>query len=149
MKLYKDNPLFFSFLFPMLTDCILTLAGQDSSYWINFQSANEMSPAYFFMAVHPMLYIIGGIIWFIGLYWLFLRLKPPFNLIISCAFIAGNTWGSSTWITKMMRETGILVSANRSSILSSWTIMIIYIIFIAIIAGISFNQYFINIKNDK
>lgn len=125
----------------MLTDGIMTLVGQSPSYWSNFKSANEMSPAYFFMAAHPLLFILGGVAWFIGLYWLFLRLKHPFNLMIACTFITGNTWGSTSWITKLMRDNGFLVTTNRFSILLSWTVLIIYFVVIGILAGFSISQY--------
>lgn len=146
MSIVKKNPIFFSFLLPMLTDGILTLVGQNPSYWLDYKSANEMSPAYFFMAMHPLLFIIGGILWFIGLYWLFLKLKHPFNLILACAFIAGNTWGSTSWITKMMREAGFLVATDRFSILLSWIVIIFYFIIIGTTAGISISQYIKNFK---
>lgn len=133
----------------MLTDGIITLVGQSPSYWLNYQSANEMSPAYFFMAVHPLLFILGGIVWFIGLYWLFLKLRHPFNLMLACTFIAGNTWGSTSWITKMMKDYGFLVSTNRLTILFSWTIVVLYFIVIGIFAGLSIAQYIQNFKEKK
>ncbi len=142
----KKNPLFFSFLLPMLTDGIMTLIGQNPSYWSNFKSANEMSPAYFFLAAHPLLFIIGGILWFIGLFWLFLKLRHPLNLILACTFIAGNTWGSTSWITKMMKDYGFLVSTNRSTILFSWTILVLYILVIGIFAGLFISLYMNKLK---
>jgi len=133
----------------MLADGILTLIGQDPSYWLNYNSANEMGPAYFFMIVHPSLFILGGIVWIIGLYWLLLRLKHPFDLMLACILMVGHTWGSSSWITKMMREYGFLVSANRLTILFSWTIEVFYFIVIGILAGYSISQYFQNINSRK
>lgn len=148
-KVFKKNPLFFSFLLPMLTDGIMTLVGQNPSYWTNYQSANEMSPAYFFMAAHPLLFILGGIIWFVGLYWLFLKLKYPLNLMLACTFIAGNTWGSISWITKMMKDYGFLISTDRFTILFSWTVLVLYFLVIGVFAGLSISQYINNFRGKK
>ena len=80
--LFRDNPLYFSFLLPMAMDGILTLTGQGRNYWNNFSSANEASPAYFFLVISPRLYIFGAIVWFVGLYFLFKRLKRPWDLML-------------------------------------------------------------------
>lgn len=141
-SLFRKNPLFFSFLLPMFTDGLMTLIGQSPSYWRNFRTANEMSPAYFFMAAHPIFFIFGAVIWFVLLYFLFRKLKNPYNLILSCIFIAGNTWGSTSWITKLMKESGFLITTDRISIILSWVILVIYFTLIGTIAGLSFSQYF-------
>lgn len=141
-KAFKSNPLYFSYLLPMAMDGTVTLLGQDRSYWLNYKSANEMSPAYFFMAAHPMFFILGGIMWFIGLYWIFKRVKHPFNLIIACGFIAGNTWGSTSWITGMMKKAGIYVVTNRASILLGWVLLVLYFLLIGVCAALSISYYF-------
>ena len=140
--LIQANPLYFSFLFPMLTDGIATLLGQDRSYWKNYKSAKEASPAYFFMAVHPVLYIVGAIIWFIGLYWIFMILPHTFNLIVACGFIAGNSWGSASWIAQILRKKGLYSPENRISILIFWTILVLYFLLIGIFATVFLSLYF-------
>lgn len=144
INIFKHNPLYFSFFLPMAMDGITTLVGQDPSYWLNYKSANELSPAYFIMAAHPFFFILGAIIWFVGLYWIFKKLRHPINLIIACGFIAGNTWGSTSWITSMMKKTGLLMATNRSSILFTWVILVFYFSIIGICAGLSIAQYFKN-----
>lgn len=140
--LFKANPLYFSFLLPMIMDGLTTLVGQDGSYWLNFKSANEMSPAYFIMAAHPFFFILGAVVWFIGLYWVFKKLKHPINLVIACGFLAGNTWGSTSWMTRMMKNYGLLITTDRISILTAWTILIVYFLLIGICASLSISQYF-------
>jgi hypothetical protein len=50
-KIVQANPLFFAFLLPMATDCIVTLLGQAPLYWQSYRNVNEVSPAYFFLGV--------------------------------------------------------------------------------------------------
>ena len=141
-QLTQNNPLYFSFLFPMLTDGIVTLLGQDKTYWKNHRSANEASPAYFFMAIHPILYILGAIVWFIGLYLVFLQIPHPFNLIVALGFIAGNSWGSSSWIAQILRKKCVYSQSNRTSILLFWSILVLYFLLIGAFATIFLSLYF-------
>ena len=137
-----NNPLYFSFLFPMLTDGIVTLLGQDKSYWKNYKSAKEASPAYFVMATHPLLFILASIIWFIGLYWVYAKIPHPINLIIACGFMAGNSWGSAGWIGYILGKKKVYTPSNRLSILLYWSILVIYFLLIGILAAIFLSLYF-------
>ena len=140
--LFKKNPLFFSFLFPAVLDGVVTLLGQDRSYWeISYRFANEASPAYYILAKHPALFALGGAIWFIVLYLLFLKLKSPWNLMLAVAFVAGHAWGSSTWLWKFMRESNIYIIGNQNSITLAWTLIIFYFLLIGIIAGFFISKY--------
>ena len=137
--LYK-NPLFFAFFFPALIDGIITLLGQDISYWTN-KIVNEGSPAYYFLLVSPWLFILGGIVWFILWYQFFKRLKEPFNLFLMFLFIAGHSWGSSSWLWRMMKVNGIYAITNQSSIIMVWTINILYFALIAFFATYCLRTY--------
>lgn len=141
-RFFNRNPLFFSFLFPAITDGIVTLLGQDAIFWQNYQTVNEASPAYFFLVIHPALYIIGSIIWFVFLFWLMKKLKHPLNLVLALAFIAGHSWGSSSWIIKMMKTVGLFVAPDRFSLLMGWTVLILYYVLIGVLAGICIDRYF-------
>lgn len=143
-ELFKRNPLFFSFLSPSLTDGIITLLGQDRTFWQDYRTVNEASPAYFFLIVHPGLYIIGAVVWFIFLFWLMKKLKHPLNLMLALAFIAGHAWGSSAWLIRLVKNIGLYLPYDRISILAGWTVLVLYYVLIGIIAALSINQYFKN-----
>lgn len=140
-QIVKKNPLYFAFFFPMLMDGILTLAGQDANYWQNFKLANEASLAYFAMATHPALFILGTPLWLVFMYWLIKKVKHPYNLMLSSTLIAGHTWGSSTWISKIIRDSNLLDLTNRTDILTSWLAKIIYFVIIGVVAGYSLSLY--------
>lgn len=139
-QLISKNPLFFAFIFPALTDGIITLLGQDKSYW-TMRAVNEASPAYYFLLVSPWLFLLGGFIWFIFWYWLFKRLKEPLNLLIMFLFIAGHSWGSSSWIMKIFKQTGVYKLGNQLSIIFTWILLIIYFMIIAVIATYCLRVY--------
>lgn len=127
----------------MLADGILTISGQNISYWSNFSKANEMSPVYFILAfLHPIFYILGAIIWFVFLYYLFKNLKKPYNIILACTFIAGNTWGSASWINHLLENLNVMIITNRLTIITSWFILAAYFLIVGIAAGLSFLEYF-------
>jgi hypothetical protein len=133
-NVFVKNPLFFAFFFPALIDGIVTILGQDNGYWTNYSIASDASPAYYFLLTSPWLFLLGSVIWFIFWYWLFKRLKEPFNLFLMFLFIAGHSWGSSSWIMKMFKEACIYTLDNQSSIIFAWSLLIIYFLLIAGIA---------------
>src|SRR3989344_8770252 len=144
--LIAKNPLFYSFFLPAVTDAVVTIIGQDRSYWQNFKSVNEASPAYFVLAVNPIYFIFGSLLWFISLYFLILKLKRPWNLILSITFIAGHAWGSGGWITKLLNASGIIAGYERGSILMRWAVLILYFIIVGIAAAKAIELYFRNEK---
>src|SRR5437899_12115617 len=122
----KANPLFFAFILPLLTDSIVTLLGQDALYYRSPSTANEMGVAYFFLAAHPVIYIVGAIVWITILYWLVKQLKHPFNMMLAFGLMAGHSWGSSTWFTSWLAKAGWLSTTNRRLVLLSWMFMVFY-----------------------
>ena len=126
----------------MLTDGIVTLLGQEKSYWKNYKSTKEASPAYFVMVIHPTLFILASIIWFIGLYWIFPKIPYPINLIVACGFIAANSWGSAGWTGYMLGKKKVYTPDNRLSILLYWSILVLYFFLIGILATIFLSVYF-------
>src|SRR5713226_7946631 len=136
-KPFKANPLFFSFLLPLVTDTIVTLLGQDASYYQSYNTANELGPAYFFLTTHPIIYILGAIVWITFLYWLVKRLKHPLNMMLAFGFMVGHGWGSSTWFTRWLGNAGFLNTTNRALVLLSWMLMVFYFGLIGVCAGLS------------
>jgi hypothetical protein len=132
-RLVSKNPLFFAFFFPAVTDGVITLLGQDPSYWTN-RVVNEASPAYYLLLISPWLFGIGSIFWLVFWYWIFKKLKEPLNLFFMFLFVAGHSWGSSSWIWKIMRVNGIYSPNNRLSIMFAWSVTIIYLALIAVFA---------------
>jgi hypothetical protein len=145
-KNINKNPLFFSFLFPAITDGIVTILGQDKLYWIS-RAVNEASPAYYVLILSPLLFLVGSVIWFGFWYWIFKRLKEPFNLFLMFLFIAGHSWGSTSWIWKIMKDNGIYIKENQISIIFVWVVAVFYFSLIAIFATYCLRIY-INNKNN-
>ena len=133
-KLVARNPLFFAFFFPALVDGVVTILGQDKNYWTNPNVASDASPIYYFLIASPWLFIASSIVWFGFWYWLFKRLKEPVNLFLMFLFIAGHSWGSSSWIWKIMKVNGVYTSNNQSSIMFAWSIAVLYFALIAFFA---------------
>lgn len=144
-RLINKNPLFFAIFFPGLADGTLTLLGQGENYWAS-RIVNEASPAYYFLLSSPWLFIIGGMIWFIFWYWIFKRIKEPTNLFLMFLFIAGHSWGSSSWIMKIFKENNLYQTSNQLSIILAWSLLVIYFILIALFATYCLKIY---IKKDR
>ena len=139
LKIVKANPLWFAFLLPVVTDCVVTLVGQASTYWQNNSGVNEMGPAYFLLAAGPLVYIAGSILYLALCCWLVSRLKHPLNIMLAMGLTVGHTWGSSTWFSRWMEQAGWL--ATRPLILLQWTLLVAYIALVGICVGISFARY--------
>ena len=131
--LIKKNPLFFAFFFPAVMDGTMTLLGQDASYWTS-RVVNEGSPAYFFLLASPWFFILGSVVWFVFWYQIFRRIKEPFNVFLMFLFIAGHSWGSGSWIWRMMRVHGLYTVNNQTSVLFAWGIAVVYFALIALLA---------------
>lgn len=129
-KIIKKNPLFFAFLFPAAIDRLVTLLGQDTSYWAS-RVVNEASPAYYFLLASPWLFVLGSVLWFIFWYWLFKQLKEPINLFLTFVFIAGHSWGSTSWLWQIMKRHGVYVRENQISVIGAWVIALLYFSLIA------------------
>lgn len=133
-RLITKNPLFFAFFFPALMDGVLTLVGQEPQYWSTTRTVNEASPAYYFLLASPWLYLLCSLVWFIFWYRVFERLKEPINLFLMFLFIAGHSWGGSSWMMKILKENGVYALGNQPSIIFAWSLLILYFILIAGIA---------------
>ena len=133
-KIVRKNPLFFAFLSPALTDGLITLLGQSSQYWNGGKTVNEASPAYFFLLASPWVYSIGVILWFIFWYWVFKKIKEPFNLFLMFTFIAAHSWGSGGWIKKFISENGFYTIENQVRMFLGWGLIIAYFFLIAVSA---------------
>lgn len=137
----NKNPLFFAFLFPALVDSAITLLGQSPNYWNGQGGVNEASPAYYFLLISPWAFIFGSIVWFSFWYWIVKHLKEPLNFLVMFIFLIGHSWGSSTWVIKMLRETNLYVPDNQISQMLIWGVVIVYFIIIAILATYCLHLY--------
>jgi len=133
-KVIIKNPLYFAFFFPALIDGLVTAVGQGKAYWGNPSVASEASPAYYFLLASPWLFFLGSVMWSIFWYWLFKRLKEPLNLFLMFLFIAGHSWGSSSWIMKLFKQAGVYTLGNQLSIIFAWSLLIFYFVLVAGIA---------------
>ena len=139
LKVVQANPLFFVFLLPMATDLIVTLVGQGPKYWHDYSQVNEMSPGYFLLAIHPLAYVGGALLYLALCYWLVSRLKHPLNIMLAVGLAVGHTWGSYTWFNMWLNPPNSTFTISRS--LPQWTLMIAYFVLIAICAGAALAQY--------
>ena len=140
MSSIKKNPLFFAFLFPALVDGVITLLGQSSEYWSN-KVVNEASPAYYFLYYSPWLFIVGSIMWFAFWYRVILKLKEPFNLFLVFLFVAGHSWGSTSWIWNIAKRNNLYTVSNQTSIVLVWSIVVVYFALIALFATYTLRIY--------
>lgn len=132
--LIKKNPLFFAWFFPALVDGIVTLLGQNGSI-------NEASPAYYFLLASPWIFVAGAVIWFIGWYLIFKRLKEPMNLFLMFLFVIGHSWGSSSWFKKMLNLAGFYSIENQINTMIGWGTIILYFILVSLWATYCFRLY--------
>lgn len=137
----NKNPLFFAFLFPAVVDGVVTLLGQGPEYWSGKGGVNEASPAYYFLLVSPWAFVLGSIIWFTFWYWVVKHIKEPLNFLVMFIFLIGHSWGSSTWITKILREVGYYTFSNQIFQMIAWGVLISYFIVVAIIATYCLHLY--------
>lgn len=144
-KIISKNPLFYAFLFPAVMDVCFTVVGQDVSYWTN-RVVNEASPAYYFLLVSPWLFLLGSVGWFIFWYWLFKRLKEPFNFFLMFFFITGHSWGSSSWIWKFMKVNDLYALNNQLSVMFAWSIIVFYFALISLLASYCLRIYLKKVK---
>jgi len=148
-NLVRRNPLFFAFLFPALTDGVITLLGQSPQYWSNQRMVNEASPAYYFLLTSPWIFILGSLIWFLVLYRVFRKLKEPINLILMFLFISGHSWGSTSWIWNLMRRNGIYDPSNQLSVISAWFLPVLYFFLIGLLATYCLRVYILMLKSRR
>ena len=139
-RIISKNPLFYAFLLPALVDGIVTIVGQDALYWTS-RIVNEASPAYYFLAISPYLFILGSILWFVFWYWVFKKAKEPLNLFLTFIFISGHSWGSTSWIWKVAKDNVWYVKTNQFSVLRIWGLVLLYFGAIAIVASYSLQMY--------
>lgn len=124
-------------------DVITTVVGQDKEYWNKSdRKVNEASPAYYFLKKSPLVFILGSICWLISWYFLLLHLPIPFKLFFTLLFLAGHSWGSSSWIMNMMHQKKIFTIGNQASIMRGWSMLVLYLCVIAGIATYCFQLYF-------
>ena len=147
IKIINKNPLYFAFLLPAIIDGFLTLFGQSSQYWSANRIVNEASPVYYFLLHSPWLFVLGSFFWFAFWYWIFKRLKEPFNLFIMFLFISGHSWGSSSWIWNIMKRNQFYNPSDQFSVILAWFIVVLYFGVIALTATYCLRNYFQNKKN--
>ncbi len=147
-KIISKNPLFFALFLPALIDSLITLSGQDPSYWVNHATVNEGSPAFYFLIVSPWFYLLGTALWFVFWYWAVKHLKEPLNLFAMFIFTIGHSWGASTWIRRMFWESDFYQTNNRASIFTDWSLVIIFFALISLNATYCLKIYLDN-RNHK
>ena len=82
-----------------LIDGSLTLVGQSSFYWANYQAVNEANPVFSsLLQVHPLVFLAGVVVWQLMLCAMLLVLPEVLALILSIAFTFGYTIGSGSWL---------------------------------------------------
>ena len=136
----KKNPLFFAWLFPALVDASVTLIGQDKAYWTN-KVVNEASPAYYALVISPWLFAVGSIVWFVGWYLIFKKLKEPYNLFLMFLFVIGHSWGSSSWFKKMLSLAGFYSIENQINTMIGWGTIILYFVLVSLWTTYCFRRY--------
>lgn len=104
---FKSKRIIFilSILFPMGIDGIFTLAGQPSGYWREFTLVNEASPARILLQIHPLFFLLFGIIYATITVFLLMKLPWKFALPLGILVYTGHVWGNTTWIPRLVSIT--------------------------------------------
>lgn len=113
--------------FIAIFDGVLTLAGQEASYWTDYSLAHEAFPlARVALQASPMLFMALCIVWSQALFALGILLPSPAStLVISCFFVL-HVWGLSSWMMKIVGgDWGYYVSAG---LLVSLTALMVYLL---------------------
>lgn len=143
--LLDKNPLFVTFLVPMVVDIVGTVTGQDSIYWnSHYQSFNEAAPVFIFLQISPWTFILATLaIWLSFTYLLTKKLKEPYNLWAVFALFAGHSYNSIFWLRKTQSNLGILTNHGDHIITTLALLpMFAYILLIGLIAAKAISTYF-------
>ena len=82
-----------------LIDGSLTLAGQSSFYWENYEVVNEANPIFAgLLRLHPVAFLAGAAAWLAMLCTMILVLPRLAALILGIAITFGHTIGSGNWL---------------------------------------------------
>ncbi len=144
-KIIIANPLFFAFFFPALVDVVMTILGQNLQNQV-VHLPNEASPAYYFLLVSPWLFLVGSVAWFLLWYLVFKKIKAPLNLFLMFLFISGHSWGSSSWIMKLLKERSVYTIGDQPSVMLAWCFLMLYLALNAVSATYCLNVY---MESDK
>lgn len=141
---FRNNSLLFIFLSPWIVDSIVTLLGQDASYWHGSLFINEAHPIYhYLLALGPIPFLMGNVVE-ISVVFFFVKILPrPINLMLSLGYGTGTVWSSSSWTN------AILSKFFPGQEVNSFYYDCIYLTIMGIIAGLCVNVYFENIFKKK
>ncbi len=151
-KLFKDNPLFVTFVIPIIVDVVGTVLGQPPEYWTSEGKVfNESVPfIYLLLQIHPLLFItICLAIWLPFTYWLTKKLKSPLNLWATTSLLIGHGYNSVSWLRKDLYYAGLFTGDNQLSRALSLIPVTIYILFIGWVAMMGFVSYIKSTANQK
>ena len=106
-----------------LLDMVVTLAGQPSSYWAgSYSTAVEGAPqGKWLLTAHPVLFIVGILVW-IALFGAAILVLPRFfSLVLSLAVTMGHSWGANTWLADLVGYWACIALFIVAAILTVWT----------------------------
>lgn len=145
-SLISDNPLFFIFIIPFITDRVLTLISQDSLYWQDYKTADEGDPiGYILLSTSPLLFIFESFLEIIFWYILVKFIPRPWSIVLALGSMLYSTLEGSSWIGHFVYvHVGMppLSLAYQQSIEVGSTSDLLYFIVVATIAGVVLNKYF-------
>jgi hypothetical protein len=143
-KLISSNPLFTVFAIPIIVDVVGTVLGQPPEYWTSgYKVFSEAAPIYPLLTLHPLAFIIPTLaVWLTFTYWLTKKLKEPWNIFATMAFLIGHGYNSVNWLRIDFYRWGFFTGQDQLSKTLSLIPMTIYILFIGWIATKGFLQYF-------
>ncbi len=87
-----------------IADATVTLIGQPKSYWDDYATVAELAPAFaYLLKVHPMMFVLGVLVWIV-IYLALIRYSRAYiSIIISISFIIGHFLGALTWLLYRFR----------------------------------------------
>lgn len=139
--------LLYPFYLAAVVDLSFTLLGQDAAYWQDFSKVNEASPHLAWaLQIHPIVYIIGAIIYLLIIPRLFQIIRNPYNLIMLFTLFFAHIWGGTGWLWRVMKNLGVYTSpSDRFGITIVWLMTGAYLLLLAVI----FTRAFMNVRKEK
>lgn len=141
---FRKNSLLFIFLSPWVVDDIVTLLGQDASYWHGSLFINEGHPIYHYLLTLGVVPFLMGNIVELSIVYFFVKILPrPLNLMLSLGYGIGTVWSSSSWTFT------ILSKYFPGQEVNSFYWNCAYITLMAIITGYCVNVYIEQVVRKK
>ena len=132
--LFSKFAIMFPLAFVMISDFALTLAGQPSCYWQDYNSCIEASPiGEFLLSLGPEYFTVSFIFYLFAVLFLMTKLSETQRLFLVMSVFLGHASGGASWLPTLYSN--LLLPEIRD-----WYLHVGYFISVSAIAGICFGN---------